>query len=145
MLLDYFASKAGMRTASKCIQQAVKRINDTKALKTHSRPYTSSFPVTTGWEYEETSEVRICNQQPWTPSLDYSTCFEGTLERELEMRRLGKVQTDTFCTFEKVVRAGTKAVQAVCHLCGRLKFMDELCHCTGGSIPSRGHCHSNGS
>ena len=132
-----------MRTALKFVHEVVKRTNVAKALRSNSRTYTSSFPVMTGWEYEETNDERSCHQPPSLPSLGYSTCFEGTLERVLEMRRLGTVPADTFCTFEKVVRAGTKAVQAACHLCGRLKFMDELCRCTGGSIHSRGHCHSH--
>jgi hypothetical protein len=125
-----------MKTAFQSLNRAVKSIHVQKRL-TRATPYISSFPVATGWEYEDANAQ--VDSHPCEPTLDYSSCFESTLEKVLEMSRLGKTKAEKFCTFENAVRAGTKAVQAVCHLCGQLKFMDELCRCTETSIHSHRH------
>ena len=125
-----------MKTAFHSVKRAVKSIHVQKRLQ-GATPYTSSFPVATGWEYEDPN-AHVEGEL----TLDYSSCFETTLEKVLEMSRLGKANNaDMFCSFENAVRAGTKAHQAVCHLCGQLKFMDELCHCTGSNSMIHSHRH----
>lgn len=83
------------------------------------RAQLSTFPLAeTGWEH-------YADEQP--PSPEYKCSVEDTLTKLMEIHQLGKSESSFYHLEQAVLGARHSASHHTCYLCGREKFLNELC------------------
>ena len=89
----------------------------------------TTFPLAeTGWEHPVETPPNSSSDDSFS---EYNCSVEDTLSRLLEIHQVGKSDV-SFQNLHSAVTAGrhSKSLHS-CYLCGRTKFLNELCgHCT---------------
>lgn len=106
-------------TLNRTIQRVVIKRHDQhrRLLSAGSRSHLSTLPLAeTGWELP-------MDDYQHAPPAEYNCSVEGNLANLLEIYQLGKCEM----SFNNVQQAVQSARQHTCYLCGRNKFLNELC------------------